>query len=1672
MRPLLSIFVFYLGFLAFSQTVCPNVQITDVEGSNTAQISCDYPFNENGCISLQADYTDIKSSSSYEVENIVYAPTVAFDTGTLVEIESDDSFSQVIDLPFSFCFYGQTYDSVVIGDNGLVSFDASLAGEDSPFYSSTLPNPALFNATIYGLYHDITNDDDVFGCTDNPATGLNECGEIRYQTVGVAPCRMFVINFNQLNHFNDEQSKSTFQVVLYEASSTIEINIKNKPINQETTVMGEYRKYATIGIQNHNGTNALSPEERNNEIFEAQNESWRFSPNGDSIVQLHWYENGEMIGMGDSIEICHREPTQIELEAIYELCNGNSYSITDQFNINYSNTYPRVEAQSVQFCDEEYDGEEVVNLLELANNMVNNSYLILIYNTLADAENGVNALMDTENVTVSGTQSFFVKLLAQEDCYEINELQIEVLPKPYANEAVFQICDIGNDGTELVNLNEYTSYITANSPNTEVMYFASMNDALNHQNAIEQFNLQGVHEIFVKLDISNACSNIESITFELGFAPHINDMEMEICDNVARVNLWEQIDQSVIDNNSSIQFFTLLENAENQTAAIGSPNNYRLNGITEIYVRVNQGLDCYAIGVLSINYLEAPTPINDIRVQCDSDIDELETFDLALSIPDMIEDTTGITIRYFETQNGAKEADASVEILDFNSYTVDLGKHQVYVRFESDNGCFAIGRITLHALPIPEPKIYEVEICDTNLDEEESILLSSIDGKLIGNQIYVENTYYLTEEDALNQQNEVFEVLVAPELYVYVRMAIVFEEEELCSQVYEILLLLRDPESNAVNLDVNVCDNMNDGQETIDLSQLPEIQNSGLIIENIGYFREDNTQIQNPYNYMVTEDHVIYIRPQTANTIDCDSFINLHITFSPAVTATDIIEYFCDPYPFNTETLNLFDILWADQPSLASYEVTFYTSQMAAFQQTPGAVINNPESFELNVPILIVYARIEGGEVCDSVVKLALKLKKSPYAYEPIVPICDTDNDGAELIQPNDYEDFIFGNAYYDVAFYSSEEDALNGVNPVQNITIHEPTTLYYVATNTAVIVCTSMGEVSFQMVEVPEPGALQITLCDNNNDQTEMYDLSMHEDEIISNPENFNFSYYLSQEDAENGQNAISNPNNFELTSEHLAIYVNVDNDNQCSTITNIQFEFALAPQVTDVYVGSCDDDFNMSETFNLASHLSELTDSPENYIVQYYRNYNAAISEDENYVISNPEAFTIYNMLETAYVKVTNPDTGCYSIGHIFMEIFKLPKLVDASIMVCDNDFDGLYEISLPEIDTQIIEEVGAYTFAYFTSYENAIEGTNPLNPNEIYNIPENAEGVYVVVTNEHGCSAISYALFTPGEVTEQVLLDSAGIENCDDDFDGIAHFDLTKIQNEISLSHYEIAFFTTIEEAQANENPIVDPQNYYNTTPTEIIYVRITESGKCSVVEHFAIKVNQLPANPFPEKYEKCPNEVIFLDAGEATSYLWSTGNTSRYLDVTDEGEYSVTITNENGCEYTYTVPVYNYALHSVNYVFTDQHTVVFYTVGDSTYEFSLDEENWQNSNVFFGLTQGTYVIYVRDKETQCVISLPFLVFDWYNIITPNGDGKNDSWKECGLEVFGSEMSTLKIFDRYGKVIHTEQSNSCFEWDGKYIGRSLPTDTYWFLVELPDGRKFNGYIAIKNYFNGSVR
>ncbi|MEO1624236.1 MAG: hypothetical protein AAFV25_03690, partial [Bacteroidota bacterium] len=79
-----------------------------------------------------------------------------------------------------------------------------------------------------------------------------------------------------------------------------------------------------------------------------------------------------------------------------------------------------------------------------------------------------------------------------------------------------------------------------------------------------------------------------------------------------------------------------------------------------------------------------------------------------------------------------------------------------------------------------------------------------------------------------------------------------------------------------------------------------------------------------------------------------------------------------------------------------------------------------------------------------------------------------------------------------------------------------------------------------------------------------------------------------------------------------------------------------------------------------------------------------------------------------------------------------------------------------------------------------------------------------------------------------------------------------------------------------------------------------VTITDINGCQNSDDINITVNNLPIVELGNDTVLCQGNAITLDAGLASSYDWSTGDNSQTISVNASGNYSVTITDANGCQ----------------------------------------------------------------------------------------------------------------------------------------------------------------------------
>ena len=282
---------------------CPNINVNDTT------VTCDAP-----CVDLIAEYLHTGETTSYDVQTIPYTPPYGFTGGTSAFVGIDDIFSNVITIPFDFCFYGNTYNQLVVGANGLISFDISLANTFCTFgYSASIPStPTLtgpYENAIHGAFHDI-----------DPSVA----GDINYATLGTAPCRTFVVNFSNVAHFSCTNLLTTQQIVIYETTNAIEVYIENKP-----TCTTWNSGNALIGIQNIGATQGICPPNRNTGPWSATQEAWRFTPNGNANYSVEWFDNlGVSQGFGDTLNVCTQNQEDYTAEITYINCNGTTVTET------------------------------------------------------------------------------------------------------------------------------------------------------------------------------------------------------------------------------------------------------------------------------------------------------------------------------------------------------------------------------------------------------------------------------------------------------------------------------------------------------------------------------------------------------------------------------------------------------------------------------------------------------------------------------------------------------------------------------------------------------------------------------------------------------------------------------------------------------------------------------------------------------------------------------------------------------------------------------------------------------------------------------------------------------------------------------------------------------------------------------------------------------------------------------------------------------------------------------------------------------------------------------------------------------------------------------------------------------------------------------------------------
>ncbi|OEJ99063.1 hypothetical protein A8C32_07755 [Flavivirga aquatica] len=233
---------------------------------------------------------------------------------------------------------------------------------------------------------------------------------------------------------------------------------------------------------------------------------------------------------------------------------------------------------------------------------------------------------------------------------------------------------------------------------------------------------------------------------------------------------------------------------------------------------------------------------------------------------------------------------------------------------------------------------------------------------------------------------------------------------------------------------------------------------------------------------------------------------------------------------------------------------------------------------------------------------------------------------------------------------------------------------------------------------------------------------------------------------------------------------------------------------------------------------------------------------------------------------------------------------------------------------------------------------------------------------------------------------------------------------------------------------------------------LYTFTPDAGQCSDIASLGIIVNRPVVPEFNILSSICAGDTA--PVLNVTSLNGITGSWSpSVVDNMSSGDYIFT-PNTSVCVVPQTITItvnqptiVDFSI-DIGEAFSGDRRIIVNTSGVSNYEYQLDTETPQLSNVFENVSSGRHTITVSDANgCSEAISKEVLILDYPKFFTPNADGINDNWNINSLA--NQPDTRIYIYNRYGKLLK-EITSMNLGWDGTYKGKNMPSSDYWFVVE----------------------
>ena len=215
------------------------------------------------------------------------------------------------------------------------------------------------------------------------------------------------------------------------------------------------------------------------------------------------------------------------------------------------------------------------------------------------------------------------------------------------------------------------------------------------------------------------------------------------------------------------------------------------------------------------------------------------------------------------------------------------------------------------------------------------------------------------------------------------------------------------------------------------------------------------------------------------------------------------------------------------------------------------------------------------------------------------------------------------------------------------------------------------------------------------------------------------------------------------------------------------------------------------------------------------------------------------------------------------------------------------------------------------------------------------------------------------------------------------------------------------------------------------------------------------------------------------GNNLTYDWTPNLTnSANVNNLPLGTYSVTVTNEDGCDddttivITQPLPIVISQIDSIGSECGESNGSLTVMANGGQGGFSYSWSSGSNAATTNNIDAGTYTVYATDAagcmvsasfDLGCTELIPVIIPQF---LSPNGDNSNEVWIIQNTQQY--PKIKVKVYNRWGSEVF-EAEPYANDWNGHYKGthpNPLPAGTYFYIVDTNKKSQdpYQGYIEIQ--------